>query len=145
MEELITRFPHVAEQIFEQLNNISLTKCREVEKSWQTFIDDKNLPWIRIVNIPTTLRFGNTRGNTYLHVAVQKGQVAMFEYLFQKEEVKNPKNELGVTPFHNVCRLGHFKIAKILINKYHELENKSRNLLELNSKDNYGPDNGYEG
>ena len=41
MEELITRFAHIAEQIFQQLDDKSLTNCREVAKSWQKFIDDR--------------------------------------------------------------------------------------------------------
>ena len=41
MEELITRFAHIAEQIFPQLDNKSLANCREVAKSWQKFIDDR--------------------------------------------------------------------------------------------------------
>ena len=60
MEQLILRFPHVAEQIFQQLDNEDLAKCRKVKKLWQKFIDERNYPWLRIVNIPTILRDGNT-------------------------------------------------------------------------------------
>ena len=42
MEELIARFSHIAKQIFEQLDNKSLTNCREVAKSWKKFIDERN-------------------------------------------------------------------------------------------------------
>ena len=41
MEELITRFAQIAEQIFHQLDDKSLTNCRLVAKSWQKFIDDR--------------------------------------------------------------------------------------------------------
>ena len=88
MEELIARFSHIAKQIFEQLDNKSLTNSREVSKSWQKFIDDKNLSWARIVNIPTTLLRGNRYvyhefgrmieirdGYTYMHLAAQTGTV----------------------------------------------------------------------
>ena len=60
MRELILRIPHLAEQIFQQLENEDLAKSREVEKLWQKFIDERNYPWLRIVNIPTILRDGNT-------------------------------------------------------------------------------------
>ena len=65
-------------------------------------------------------------------------QVAMFEYLFQNEAIKNPKHLEGTTPFHLACKYGHFKIAEMLINKFNELDTESRNLLELNSKDKFG-------
>ena len=88
MEKLIERFPHIVEKIFIQLDNKSLTNSREVSKSWQKFIDDKNLPWARIVNIPSTLLRGNKYvyhefgrmieirdGYTYMHLAAQTGKV----------------------------------------------------------------------
>ena len=34
MEDVIMRFPHLAEKIFGSLENKSLTTCREVSKSW---------------------------------------------------------------------------------------------------------------
>ena len=58
MDNLILRFPQVVEQIFEQLDDKSLVECRKVEKLWQKFIDERNYPWIRIVEIPTVLRQG---------------------------------------------------------------------------------------
>ena len=41
--------PHIGTQIFEELDNQSLTKCREVCKSWQELIDNRNIPWKRIL------------------------------------------------------------------------------------------------
>ena len=37
-EETFLRFPHIAEQIFENLEVQSLSKCQEVSKCWQKFI-----------------------------------------------------------------------------------------------------------
>ena len=38
IEETFWRFPHIAEQIFEELDEISLTKCLEINKWWQKII-----------------------------------------------------------------------------------------------------------
>ena len=43
------RFPHIAEQIFKQLDEKSLKNSREVAKLWQECIDERNLLWIKIV------------------------------------------------------------------------------------------------
>ena len=40
MEEAFLRFPHLSEQILEQLNNESLANSRMVAISWREFIDD---------------------------------------------------------------------------------------------------------
>jgi ankyrin len=165
MRDLILRFPHVAEQIFQQLDNKSLAKCRNVERLWQKFIDERNYPWLRIVNIPTILQ----DRVTYMHLAVQYGQTNMFEIILDKEENKNAKNCNGETPFLVACRKGHLNIALILLKKSDELQidlnvknrcdktafhlacdnghleiadmimkNSSELKIDLNSKDNFG-------
>ena len=128
MEQLILRFPHVTEQIFQQLENKDLAKCREVKKLWQKFIDERNYPWLRIVNIPTILR----DGNTYMHLAALCGQLDIFEKIIIKEENKNAKNHRGETPFLVACRKGQLNIALILQKKADELR------IDLNAKDNNG-------
>ena len=77
LRDLILRFPHLAEQVFQQLDNEGLAKSRQVEKLWQKFIDERNYPWLRIVNIPTILQ----NGDTYMHLAAQYGQTGMFEMI----------------------------------------------------------------
>lgn len=49
MEEIITRFPHLGEQIFDQLTGEDLQRCREIEESWKIFIDSQKFPWIRAI------------------------------------------------------------------------------------------------
>ena len=46
MEEAFLRFPHLPEQIFEKLDNKSLTDSRAVGISRQNFIDEKAYPGI---------------------------------------------------------------------------------------------------
>ena len=75
------RFPHIFEQIFEKLDDEGLTKCREVSRSWKSVIDEKKFPWIRIIKIPRVIR----NGNSYLHVAAEKGQTDMFEEILLEE------------------------------------------------------------
>ena len=111
MEQIILRFPHVLEIIFEKLDNKSLACCREVAKSWQKFIDERRYAWIRIVKIPTILQ----RGKTYLHLAAETGQTEIFELLFSEEDQKNSKDFYRWTPFHYACAYGQSKIAEILI------------------------------
>merc|ERR1712156_1053324 len=99
VEDFFERFPHIIEKIFETLDDKSLTTCREVSTTWQKFIDERNLSWIRIVKIPKTLK----HGNTYLHIAAETGQTELLEMILDEnedEEDKCPKNQRGLTPFH---------------------------------------------
>ena len=47
MEQIFLRFPHLAEGIFEKLNNKTLAKCKVVSRSWKASIDDFKFTWIR--------------------------------------------------------------------------------------------------
>ena len=43
------RFPHITECIFEKMNKPSLKISREVSKTWQSYIDCRNLLWNKIL------------------------------------------------------------------------------------------------
>ena len=48
LEEIFWRVPHIGEMIFDQLDNQSLTKCREVNRWWKIYIDSlKKFVYIR--------------------------------------------------------------------------------------------------
>ena len=47
MEQIFLRFPHLAEGIFEKLNNKTLANCKVVSRSWKASIDDFKFTWIR--------------------------------------------------------------------------------------------------
>ena len=106
-------FSHITEQIFEQLDKKTVTKCREVSKSWQEFIDQKNFSWIRVINIPTILK----NEDKYMHLAAKVGQIELFNNIFESEEIKDPANIAGITPFHIASSCGHLKLVEILIAK----------------------------
>ena len=47
IEEIFWRFPHIGEQILEQLDNKSVAKSQGVSRWWQKFTDEAKLVWIR--------------------------------------------------------------------------------------------------
>ena len=49
MEELNSRFEHISEQTFNQLDNKSLANCMEVNSNWYHFLEDRKFLNIRII------------------------------------------------------------------------------------------------
>ena len=47
MDTMLSKCPFVAQDIFKELDNKSLIKCREVSVPWQNFIDNEKFIWIR--------------------------------------------------------------------------------------------------
>ena len=49
MDELLSRFPDIAEDIFESLDDESLVQCKEASRSLMSFIDEDTKFWKRII------------------------------------------------------------------------------------------------
>ena len=133
IQDMLLRFPHLPEKIFQKLDIESLFKSREVARSWQNVIDGRNYKWLRIVNIPTILQ----SLNSYFHLAAETGQIQAFKTALHEEEGKYIKNELGKRwakrslhlAYLQACDKGHSNVVKILI------ENSSALSIDLNTKD----------
>ena len=57
MEDIILRFPQLSKQIFANLDNQNLVKCRTVSQSWNDSIEERKYFWLRKIqkigqNIP---------------------------------------------------------------------------------------------
>ena len=49
MDELLSRFPLIAEDIFENLDDESLVRCKEAGRSLSSFMDEGSKFWKRII------------------------------------------------------------------------------------------------
>ena len=121
------RFPHLAEEILQKLDNKGMAKSREVEQFWKQFIDVRDYPWLRVLNIPSIL----TSGDTYLHLAAGHGQIDLFEMLLNEDNNTDLKNDWDETPFIVACSKGRMNIVAMLLKKSDGLK------INLNQRTNY--------
>ena len=49
MDELLSRFPDIAEDVFESLNDESLVQCKEASRSISSFMEEDTKFWKRII------------------------------------------------------------------------------------------------
>ena len=89
MDETMQRFPHLIEQIIQKLDDKGLVKSREVSRRLQELVDTKEYPWLRIVKIPTRMKYFNIS-----HLAAEYGQFGMFKCILESE--KKPSLELRI-------------------------------------------------
>ena len=130
MEEMLWRFPHIGQEIFLQLNDQSISECREISQSWQEFINNEKFYKKRIKEMiekhtkaynDESVHYycgGSTKETlTPLHSAALTGQFQMFVNMIQEDLVEdiNVKNERDVTPLHLAALKGHFSICKYII------------------------------
>lgn len=118
----ISRFPHIVEKILENLDVQSLRNGRQVSKSWQKSIDEKNLLWIQVIKTTKILK----NGMTPIHWAFWKGDLKIGRFLVQNSAKLNidlnERDDSRRTIFHLACWNGDSKIAEILLKKSVELK-----------------------
>ena len=132
-ESLFTKFPHLGDQILDELDDIHWVTLRETSKPLKSFMDAGNLHWKRILNSYPS-ESGICKGYTALHVAALTGQLDTFEKLSIDMDHVNPANEEDTkTPLH----LGAFYVCR------HTLEFVKANeirILESNYMAHQQPD-----
>ena len=129
MEDQIFKFPLIAQQIFEQLDNKSLAACREADRDWQYFIDNEMFYKCKIQNLMLKYKkqSGYYRNMSPLHMAAATGQTQVVLDII-KEEGKIDKyfgivnKDLGGknanllrSPLHYAVRGGYFSVCKALV------------------------------
>ena len=108
MEKIIIRFSHLAESIFDKLDDKTLTKCRSVSKKWKAFIDNQKTLHVR--KIKTKIEEFHEVGDAW-NVVFKKGttqEIMNLDDAVRKFYIKdsNLKYYKGLTPLHVTAGAG---------------------------------------
>ena len=120
IDTVLSRFPSVAQDIFKELDNKSVIKCRKVSVPWQNFIDNQKFIWIRrlrkysrsmeefseqwklmIINTPTE--------------RVKELSIVVGEFFDSGEKYSPKPSESQWAPLHVTADQGHFELSKYII------------------------------
>ena len=126
MENVLLRFPHLGEAIFQKVDNKSLASCQTVSASWYRFIQYQKRPkWIRVkhrlVKNLETLSKEFSGLQTYDGSAINGSFVrTIFSVLRNKSMCRN-----GYTLFHLAALNGYFGMCELISQKMHKIEDKN--------------------
>ena len=114
MEDILWRFPHIGEQIFKNLANKNLVKCKTVSKSLNHFIINQKFYHLRVhyENLQKNL---DDLGRTPLHIAATRGEFTKCKSIIENVDNKNPADKYGYTPLHSAAMNGHLDICQLII------------------------------
>ena len=141
MEYVFLRFPHLCEQIFSELENDCLTKCREVCRGWKPAIDNLSILMIQrytkcsrtllktiikkenLVNLAHQIRelyekypiTSSKKRMTPLHEAAKVGNFPILELIIENHEDINCSDGYGWTPLHWAAESGHLEICQLIL------------------------------
>ena len=118
MEDFLERFPEVGEEIFKQLDNQSLAKCREVSRSQFQFFEDNKVLWRRMIEkfSANNLEFKNAWKLVVERVPVQNVKelaiaVEQF-YSFHPNRIKHQHS-----PHHIAADRGSLSLCKFIFER----------------------------
>ena len=66
MEEIALRFSHLSENVFNSLDNKSISKCRKVSRFWHHYLDTQKFVHIRMIK--STVEQFHTLGEAWKKV-----------------------------------------------------------------------------
>ena len=132
------RFPHLNELIFSELDNKSLVTCKEVDETWNKFIEGKKLPWIRMIEkqigrleqFPETWKkvTSNTQVKNVQELALTVDKFYNFHNCDGDGYYDVPNAQTEWTPIHIIASIGRLDLCQSIFEK----------VLEKNPPSNYG-------
>ena len=136
--------PHIANTIFNLLDEDKLVKSRSVSSVWKNVVDSSTKLWTnpdlykkaaregnldfcqkiiqKVENKNPPLPHNGTLRECYptpLHIAAQHGQVEICRLIMGHLDDKNPKNGWGHTPLHSaaVCEFDNPEVYRLIMNE----------------------------
>ena len=102
--------PHIADYIFQGLDQRDLLKCRLVSTDWKVFVDYQTSLWNKV-----TKNIAKQRGRTPLHEAAGAGHLDVCRLIMDNEQEKNPADNRGWTPLHEAAKRGQHKVCHLIM------------------------------
>ena len=124
MEDMILKFPHIAGNIFGELDDISMINSKEVSKSWRVFLDEEKVQWYRILQKYAELK---VRFWDYWKMVIKNTPAGIIKTLaigthqFFEDNPKFVQKKLQISPISIVAGSGCFNTYLYVSEKYKKM------------------------
>ena len=118
INDLCHRFPHISEIIFNYVEDKDLKHCKEVCKTWCTFINKKSFYWIRLIKDYTGKceEFSEDWAKFFRKIPLDI--IQEFAKIVQQFYVIRPiRRKYQWSPLHLTAESGHSSLNKYIIKK----------------------------
>ena len=131
MEEVLSRFPHIGEDIFKELYGKDFLKSMEVSRSWNYFIRNERVlqkaykahkankkriqKKIQTLTKEISWYEKKYQKKTPFHLAAKYGDLSMCRDIIEYTDDNNPKDRDGLTPLHIAAQNGHLSICQLIV------------------------------
>ena len=147
MEEIISRFPHMAEQIFEELDNYHFIQCKVISPSWKNFMEGSKFSYTRSIKASTncskktmkkfskktnsedTVQFASDVNKLYDEL-----QIAKFQFKLKKKK-RYVVIDDSSTIFHMAAKRGSMSVCQLMLDsiedEHHQCGKRFRGVTPL--------------
>ena len=126
LDEMMLRFPHIVQDVFKELDNKSLTNCRDVSRASCDFIDNKKFYWIRKIQNCVSMKEFWRHWKKVLRNTPTEDIKEIFVTVKQFAESDLNKYKKNWSPLHIAAAQGHLEFCKYIIEKIKDPNPKRR-------------------
>ena len=129
LDEMMLRFPHILQAIFKELDDKSLTNCRNVSRACCDFIDDEKFYLVRKIQNYVSMKNFLKQWQKVLRNTPTENIKKIFVTVKQFVEYDLSRYKLQWSPLHIAAAQGHLELCKYIIEKTNNPNPKFRNGL----------------
>ena len=138
MEEVFLRYSHIAEQIFDQLDNENLAQSNKINKLWYNFIKNHKSTWFRMIKKYTKC------SDKSMKKIIPKGDVKTVAQLAKKiktlyKKYPNPSTKNKMSPVHEAAKQKNFILFQLV---FENIEDKNPRNLNKKTPLHYAAEKG---
>ena len=116
MEELILKFPHLSEEIFDCLDNETMFDCKEVSKIWCDYVSEQKFYHIRMIRL--TVEKFHELGKAWENVFRKSTTDTIMKLRLAAEKFYQKQDKLifseGLTPIHVAAATGNLSLLETI-------------------------------
>ena len=128
MEEIMSRFPHLAEAVFDSLKYESLKDCKGVSRSWYNYLDEQKFFHIRSIQATVFHELGDTWKQVFK--LLDTPTIMELKYAVKKVYLHSHshfKHHESLTPLHVVAETGPEQLFMKIFEKMEDKNPKTEN------------------
>ena len=125
MEEIISRFSHIAVKIFEELDNHHFIQCKVISPSWKNFIEENKFSYIRIVTTSTKCSKKAVKKTFPIANLEETMRLASDVTKVYNELLKVKVYDPSLTIFHLAAKCGSLSVSQLMLNSIEDKHPKN--------------------
>ena len=126
LDEMMLRFPHIVQDVFKELDNKSLTNCRNVSRVCCDFIDDEKFYWVRKIQNYVSMKNFLKQWQKVLRNTPIENVNKIFVIVKQFVEYDLKRKKLQWSPHYIAAAQGHLEFWKYIIERTNYSNSKTK-------------------